>query len=188
MVSVIDWTGPKWEVARPSPRPLREANRSQRQIGTLAAGTGNATGGCPHAQIPPAPASSPPLRNKFELPFFFFLTAISVLPSPGICQWDCPWRGGVPCHAALSLSGVFLFLSFRVLMASSPMQLPGSLVILGVVEFPIDVRRLSHQGALFLILLLDIPCLVERRSAGKPCHTHRAANRLGIGESTILFV
>ena len=65
------------------------------------------------------------------------------------------------------------------------MKLAVPLVIFGVVEFPIDVRRYSVLGAVFLLLFLVISCLVKHRSRGGSCRTYQAAQQMGSGGSAI---
>ena len=83
------------------------------------------------------------------------------------------------------LSSSVFFFRFESLSASFSMKLTVSLVVFGVVGFPVNVRRYSALGVLVLRLVLVISCRFEHRSAGGGFPTYRAAYRLGSEDSSI---
>lgn len=105
--------------------------------------------------------------DKEDEPFFFFDGAaftLSLSIRPFLAR-----RRAMPSSVFFAS---FLFFRCEPFAASFSMKLAVPLVILGVVAFPVEVRRQSGRGALFLLLLLVIPCLCEHRSTGGNFHTH----------------
>ena len=93
-------------------------------------------------------------------------------------------RRTIPASAFLCS---FFFLRLESASASFPMELAVSLAmcICGVIEFPIDVRRLPGLEAPFFPLVLVITCLYEHRNTGGFFYTYRAAYWMGGADSAI---
>ena len=113
------------------------------------------------------------------------LTTFSSLLSP-CCLYCAYWRGNVQYRPQFSMRVSSSFVP-SPLQPAFQYRWPSPWSSWGWLNSQSTsvIRRQSDRGALFLLLVLVISCLCERRSTGGSSHAHRAACRLGSEDSAI---